>query len=204
MRFVVITDNNIPSALSTVEGIEWVAVNNPTEALAVKNAAAWFDLRDEAYKADHSASEAPVFINSVTIPLSEVVGGGNIIRVNGWSGFLEKDTWEIVGEVNEKAENALKALGKKYIRVNDEPGLVSARILSMIINEAFFAEEEKVSSREEIDIAMKLGTNYPWGPFEWAEKIGLKNIYALLEKLSLTDPRYTPSTGLKNAATIKN
>ena len=35
---------------------------------------------------------------------------------------------------------------------------------------------ENVSTRDEIDTAMKLGTNYPFGPFEWAEKIGLKNI----------------------------
>jgi 3-hydroxybutyryl-CoA dehydrogenase len=40
---------------------------------------------------------------------------------------------------------------------------------------------------------MKLGTNYPYGPFEWSEKIGLKNIYNLLQRLSKTETRYTIS-----------
>jgi 3-hydroxybutyryl-CoA dehydrogenase len=40
---------------------------------------------------------------------------------------------------------------------------------------------------------MKLGTNYPYGPFEWSKKIGLKNIAALLSELSLTENRYLPA-----------
>ena len=63
----------------------------------------------------------------------------------------------------------------------------------MIINEAWFAFEEGVSSKEEIDIAMKLGTNYPLGPFEWGALIGEKNIYALLKKLSAGNKRYLPA-----------
>jgi 3-hydroxybutyryl-CoA dehydrogenase len=41
---------------------------------------------------------------------------------------------------------------------------------------------------------MKLGTNYPYGPFEWSEKIGLFNIVSLLQKLSKKDKRYTISS----------
>jgi 3-hydroxyacyl-CoA dehydrogenase len=44
----------------------------------------------------------------------------------------------------------------------------------MIINEAYFALEDNVSTKAETDIAMKLGTNYPYGPFEWGQLIGLK------------------------------
>src|SRR5438445_657525 len=43
---------------------------------------------------------------------------------------------------------------------------------------------EAVNTKEEIDVAMKLGTNYPNGPCEWGKKIGLKSIYALLKKLN--------------------
>jgi 3-hydroxybutyryl-CoA dehydrogenase len=49
---------------------------------------------------------------------------------------------------------------------------------------------------------MRLGTNYPFGPFEWSEKIGLENIYDLLNKLAATDDRYTPAKGM--IATIKH
>jgi 3-hydroxybutyryl-CoA dehydrogenase len=47
---------------------------------------------------------------------------------------------------------------------------------------------------------MKLGTNYPFGPFEWAKEIGLNNIYFLLQKLSLTDKCYQPAPMLATAA----
>ena len=40
---------------------------------------------------------------------------------------------------------------------------------------------------------MRLGTNYPYGPFEWSKKIGLKNIATLLTELSLTEKRYHPA-----------
>ena len=72
----------------------------------------------------------------------------------------------------------------------------------MIINEAYFALEEGVSTKEEIDTAMKLGTNYPYGPFEWAKKIGLKNIFQLLDKLHKTNLRYEPAALLKKEAII--
>jgi 3-hydroxybutyryl-CoA dehydrogenase len=62
----------------------------------------------------------------------------------------------------------------------------------MIINEAYFALADDVSTKEEIDIAMKMGTAYPYGPFEWGNKIGLQNIVTLLQKLSVQQPRYAP------------
>jgi 3-hydroxybutyryl-CoA dehydrogenase len=59
--------------------------------------------------------------------------------------------------------------------------------------QAFIALGEGVSTIEEINTAMKLGTAYPYGPFEWVEKIGVQNIVTLLHKLSKTQFRYTPS-----------
>ena len=68
----------------------------------------------------------------------------------------------------------------------------------MIINEAFLTVEDQVSTKAEIDTAMKLGTNYPYGPFEWAELIGKNNILALLQKLYTTGTRYRPALLLIN------
>ena len=81
--------------------------------------------------------------------------------------------------------------------------MVSARVISMIINEAYFAMEDGISTPEEIDTAMKLGTNYPKGPFEWKSQIGITPVFSLLEKLSKTDSKYTPSTLLKSEAEKK-
>jgi 3-hydroxybutyryl-CoA dehydrogenase len=50
----------------------------------------------------------------------------------------------------------------------------------MIINEACYTVQEGTATIADIDTAMKLGTNYPFGPFEWANKIGVKHVYETL------------------------
>jgi 3-hydroxybutyryl-CoA dehydrogenase len=102
--------------------------------------------------------------------------------------------------LKEKTGTVFSHFNKTIEWVPDVPGFISARVISMIINEAYFALQDNVSSKEEIDIAMKLGTNYPYGPFEWSKKIGLGNIAGLLTILSTTKERYTPASLLKNEA----
>ena len=133
----------------------------------------------------------PVFINSVIETLKQKKMPSNFSRINGWPGFLQRQTWEVASNNKIIAGKIFQELGWNVVFVKDEPGMVAARVISMIINEAFFALEEGVSTMEEIDIAMKLGTNYPYGPFEWQEKIGVQNIYHLLYNLSEKDKRYT-------------
>ena len=90
----------------------------------------------------------------------------------------------------------MSALGWSFRIVPDQPGMIAPRVIAMIVNEAYFALGEKVSTREEIDIAMKLGTNYPFGPFEWAQKIGIENIRTLLTSMRRSDPRYEMAPAL--------
>jgi 3-hydroxybutyryl-CoA dehydrogenase len=143
----------------------------------------------------------PVLLNSVNTTLKELGTASNVVRINGWNSFLQRKTWEIAGTVSEGIKMVFVALQKQYLEVADETGLIAARPISMIINEAYFALGEEVSTKEEIDIAMKLGTNYPFGPFEWAQKIGIKNICSLLSLLSKTDKRYMPAPLLQKEAT---
>jgi 3-hydroxybutyryl-CoA dehydrogenase len=96
-------------------------------------------------------------------------------------------------ENKQTTEDVFAQFNKKIEWLPDEAGFVTPRVISMIINEAYISLEEGVSSKEEIDKAMKLGTNYPYGPFEWAEKIGQENVASLLQKLSGKDQRYQPS-----------
>jgi 3-hydroxybutyryl-CoA dehydrogenase len=76
-----------------------------------------------------------------------------------------------------------------------ELGEIIVRILVMIMNEAAFAVGEGVASVRDIDIAMKLGTNYPKGPLKWADEIGLDTVHSVLKSLiaSLADQRYRPA-----------
>jgi 3-hydroxybutyryl-CoA dehydrogenase len=60
---------------------------------------------------------------------------------------------------------------------------VALRVISCIVNEAFLALSEGVATAEDIDEAMKLGANYPKGPFEWAEEIGAPSILQTLDSL---------------------
>jgi 3-hydroxybutyryl-CoA dehydrogenase len=137
-----------------------------------------------------------VFINGVIATLKELPQ--NAIRINAWKGFLQRPLIEICStEKNEKAAaTILQALNWNYQLVPDVKGMIAAKVISMIINEAYFALEDDVSTKEEIDIAMKLGTNYPFGPFEWSEKVGLQNIHNLLTALSDEDERYLPAPSL--------
>ena len=58
--------------------------------------------------------------------------------------------------------------------------------------------EAGTGSKEDIDLAMKLGTGYPFGPFEWAELIGVEKVSGLLKRLAEKDPLYEIAESLRN------
>ena len=183
--------------------IDWI--NYPKELLLHTDADAVIDLLFEynGYDVSHLTNylRRPVFVNSINKTIVEI--GWPVIRINAWSGFLKRNIAEVSGtdDINKnEAEKILSLLNRKAEWVPDIKGFISARVVSMIINEAYFAFGEDVSTKEEIDIAMKLGTNYPYGPFEWSSKIGLKHIYNLLKKLSEEDKRYIVAPLLEEEA----
>ena len=174
-------------------GIDWQRVNNANDFTKHKNADAFFYLDYNSILPDFFLIEKPVFINAVTQTLANLKTPVNVLRINGWPGFLQRTAWEIAGIADENIKPIFKTLDIKINIVADEPGFIAARIIAMIINEAYFAVSDKVSSKSEIDTSMKLGTNYPYGPFEWVELIGKKNILDLLQELNTTDKRYQPA-----------
>ncbi|MBR2649506.1 MAG: hypothetical protein IKD55_11740 [Sediminibacterium sp.] len=155
---------------------------------------------DSLFERDHNFFEVitdkPVLVNALAITgftLPE-----NHCRFNGWPGFYEKNGIEIAGtptQLKLMAET-LDLLHIPYQKSTDVPGMLAARVVAMIINEAYFGWGEGISSKEDIDTAMKLGTNYPFGPFEWASKIGVHKIVELLYILSEKDDRYIPAKAL--------
>ena len=88
-----------------------------------------------------------------------------------------------------------KKLGKTPVVSVDRPGFIANRVLMPMINEAFFALEEKVGTAEDIDLVMTLGMNHPIGPLRLADLIGLDVVLAILEVLErdLGDRKYTPA-----------
>lgn len=137
-----------------------------------------------------------IIINSVIYTLAETEK--SFVRINGWNGFLEKNILEASANAESRldASGALAVFNKTPEWVPDSTGFVSPRVICMIINEAYLALKEGVSTKDQINTAMKLGTNYPFGPFEWAEKIGVYKVTALLTKLSSFNPKYSPAENL--------
>ena len=85
---------------------------------------------------------------------------------------------------------AQRPAGPDHERLGEEQ--IGARVLATIVNEAASAVEDGVATPEAIDIAMRLGTNYPSGPLEWGERIGLGRVVHTLDALhdAVPDGRY--------------
>ncbi|MFD7407480.1 3-hydroxyacyl-CoA dehydrogenase [Streptomyces sp. NPDC059866] len=97
-----------------------------------------------------------------------------------------------------EATGLFQALGKKVSVIGDVPGMIVARTVARIVDLAHDAVAKGVATEEDIDTAMRLGVNYPLGPFEWSRRLGRNWAYALLDDLHLRDPsgRYAPSLAL--------
>jgi len=85
-------------------------------------------------------------------------------------------------------------MGKTPITVTDSPCFVTSRLIQTLINEAIFCLHEGVSTKDEIDTALKLGMNHPMGPLELADFIGLDVVLAMQQALykGFQDPKYRP------------
>jgi 3-hydroxybutyryl-CoA dehydrogenase len=143
---------------------------------------------------------SPVMVNAVTTTIAEI--GQPFIRINGWPGMLERGVHELVvpdARVLVQVVQLYEKSGGSFRVAPDIPGMITPRILAVLINEAWHTWQEGVSGKEEIDTAMKLGTNYPMGPFEWGSRIGFHRVVELLDVLSRTDSRYIPANSLKKA-----
>lgn len=94
-----------------------------------------------------------------------------------------------------EATRALAAkMGKTTVQAQDYPGFLVNRVLMPYINEAVYTLMEGIASVEDIDAAMKLGTNVPMGPLTLADFIGLDTCLAIMEVLheGLGDTKYRP------------
>ncbi|MEP6724936.1 MAG: 3-hydroxyacyl-CoA dehydrogenase family protein [Bacteroidota bacterium] len=203
MKVAVITNEELKEEFfskNTLDGANVCIVNGPQHVPA--DSCVVFDLLFENTRERISLLKnflpQPVFINAVTDTLAAI--GQPFIRINAWPTFLKRHIKEISAlPAQEKiVQDVCKQLGWDYKLVPDITGMISARIISTIINEAYYTLNEGISTRDEIDIAMKTGTNYPYGPFEWSKKIGLQNIYDLLHQLSRENILYEVSALLTN------
>ncbi len=143
----------------------------------------------------------PVIVSCVKTQLAKSVHdygkkiNCTLIGMNCLPTFINRELSEVsLFDSTSKAtlETLMQQLNWKYKLIEDRVGMVTPRIIFMIINEACYTVQEGTASLEDIDTSMKLGTNYPFGPFEWANKIGVKHVYETLEAIynDTHDERY--------------
>ncbi|WP_419880796.1 3-hydroxyacyl-CoA dehydrogenase [Peribacillus sp. B-H-3] len=80
---------------------------------------------------------------------------------------------ETSDETAEAIRRTAERMGKETVVVNEFPGFVTSRISALVGNEAFLMLQEGIGTAEEIDKAIKFGLNYPMGPFELGDLVGL-------------------------------
>jgi 3-hydroxybutyryl-CoA dehydrogenase len=152
--------------------------------------------------------ECIVFLNTAKMNLAQFAFSvGNVFSCtlfgfNGLPTFFSRPVLEVSclkKEDTMKLNGVMKNLGSEFLIVADRVGLVTPRVICMIINEAYYTVQEGTATREDIDVAMKLGTNYPYGPFEWCQRIGIRHVYELLEAVydDTKDERYKICPSLK-------
>lgn len=98
----------------------------------------------------------------------------------------------------------IKSLGKETVVVKDSPGFVTNRIITLVMNEAAKLLEENLASVDDIDKIEKLSHNWPMGPFELADLVGIDVIVDLLEGIYQQTgwERYKPAPLLKRMVEI--
>ena len=171
-----------------------------------------FDLNFDDYEnriEDYAQlKDVPVILCAVKQQLEQVVAdfssvvSCNLIGMNALPTFINRELTEVCAcdSSDVKAFEAVAAeLDLKLEWVDSRVGMVSPRVIFMIINEAYYTLQEGTANKEDIDTGMKLGTAYPFGPFEWSDRIGLKNVYEVLKAMyaDTGDPRYKICPRLK-------
>ena len=86
-------------------------------------------------------------------------------------------------EARHAVRRALQAFGWQALELRDTPALWAARTVCMLVNEGADAVHQGVCSEDGANLAMKLGTNWPHGPFEWLAALGVERVVAVLDHL---------------------
>jgi 3-hydroxybutyryl-CoA dehydrogenase len=203
-----ISQEEMDEALARIEsGTEYA----PDADLAIEAVPETMNIKAEVFRALDEQLKVEAILASNTSSLSITELGAQTSRPEKFIGmhfFNPVPLMKLVEVVRglETADETRSAvhelavrLGKEPVEVRDFPGFVSNRVLLPMINEAVYCVMEGVAGPEDVDTAMKLGTNQPMGPLELADLIGLDTCLHIMEVLheGFGDTKYRPCPLLK-------
>jgi 3-hydroxybutyryl-CoA dehydrogenase len=140
--------------------------------------------------------------NTSSLPVTQIAAGlndpGRIVGIHFFNPVLQMPLVEVIPghltrpEVVEAARSFAKDLGKTVVTSRDTPGFVTTRALAVLLNEATWMLYEGTATKEDIDVAYKLGFHHPMGPFELADLVGIDTALSILDVLweGFHDPKY--------------
>ena len=126
-----------------------------------------------------------------------VVGYGVLGALAAQSAVEIVNRDDLSDDALELAQELFAEFGKASILVEDQPGLFLGRVVGAIVNEAMIAVAEGIATPEDVDLAMRLGANYPIGPIAWGREIGGARVRRILKRLADAEgERFAPHRSL--------
>lgn len=163
-----------------------------------------FELKREVFRSiDELAKQETIFISSAsTLSLTKIAETTSrkdkIIGMHFLNPVPKVPLVELVkclytsNETMEIVKSFASKIGKTPVEVYEYPGFITTRAIVPLLNEAMYILLEGVATAKDIDTAMKLGYNFPAGPLEMADMMGLDEVLTWMETLwkTLGEPRY--------------
>ena len=116
-----------------------------------------------------------------------VVGYGILSSLESQQAVEIVDEEETSDDALELAQDLFESIGHSVVLVENHPGLFLGRTIASIVNEAVYVVQEEIATPEDVDLAMRLGTNYPRGPIEWGREIGGDRVARILQRLAASE-----------------
>lgn len=113
-----------------------------------------------------------------------LVGYGVLGSFGGQRAVEIVDSDDVSDDALALAQEFFASLGKGVVLVEDTPALFLGRVVGSIVSEAMATVHDEVATPDDVDAAMRLGTNYPIGPIAWGREIGGKRIARMLQRLA--------------------
>lgn len=195
-----------------LERLQWVNISDPRafegQELVIEAVPEVFDLKANLLKhADEAAPKSAIIAtNTSSISITKLAAvtqrPEQVIGLHFMNPVPVMTLVEVIkglttsDSVLERSIGFCKQIGKDPAVAVDRPGFVANRLLMPYLNEAIFALQEGVATREDIDKIMKLGTNVPMGPLALADFIGLDTCLSTIRVLhdQFGDSKYRPAT----------